>query len=248
MNKKIFPAFLQKLRQRYYKRLLVACIPAIAFIFAAFIITIIFVIPGDASRFVNRLILSGLSISLLYAFIMCAFGGKIIDTLLRMHKSHSFIQINEKSLVISEYSGMEIFSKKIHKKLWICDIRDIDDIIIRNNKITFKLKGGGKYARFYKEPAEQLTIKPIDNEIIFDDFTAENRGLSVGRFTITDNFALPLRIAQRIFLVAGNVREREARRTRFREEMLERAAKAKRYTRLRDRWRPEIKRDIRRGS
>jgi hypothetical protein len=161
-----------------------------------------------------------------------------------MHKSHSFIQINEKSLVVSEYSHSGFFSGKIYKKLWICDIRDIDDIIIKNNVIIFKLKSN-KVARFYKEQAADLAFHSTDNEIIFDDFTAENRGISVGRFAVTDNFALPLRIAQRIFLVAGNVREREARRARFRDEMLERAAKAKRYTRLRDRWRPEVKRGAR---
>jgi hypothetical protein len=161
-----------------------------------------------------------------------------------MHKSHSFIQINEKSLVISEYHGMDIFTKKIYKKLWLCDIRDIDDIIIRNNKITFKLKAG-KSAKFYKDSAERLTFSHTDFELVFDDFTVENKASPVGRFTISDTFALPLRIAQRIFLVAGNVREKEARRARFRNEMLERAAKAKRYTRLRDRWRPEIKRGAR---
>jgi hypothetical protein len=243
MNKKIFPANLRKLRARLYKRLLIACIPSIAFIFAAFLITLIYVIPEGiaSSRLINRLILSITPIALLYAFIVCAVGGKLIHINLNMHKSHTFIQINEKSLVISEYKSYGIFSKKVYKKLCLCDIRDIDDIIIRNNRITFKLKSG-KSAKFFKESAERLTFSHTDFELIFDDFTVENKAAPVSRFTVSDNFTLPLRIAQRIFLVAGNVREKEARRARFRNEMLERAAKAKRYTRLRDRWRPEIKR------
>ncbi|MDR0974794.1 MAG: hypothetical protein LBL80_03770 [Ruminococcus sp.] len=244
MNKKTFPAYLQALRVRYYKRLLIALFPAEAFIFAAFIVTVFFVIPGgsDVLRVINRLILSGMSLSLLYAFIVYVIGEKLITLHLNMHKSYSFIQINEKSLVVSVYSGMDIFTKNVYKKLWVCDIRDIDDIIIRNNHITFKLTRGEKSARFYSEPADRLKFHATDNEIVFDDFTVENSGTAVRKFTVSDDFALSLRIAQRIFLVAGNVREREARRARFRQEMLERAAKAKRFTRLRDRWRPEIKR------
>jgi hypothetical protein len=74
--------------------------------------------------------------------------------------------------------------------------------------------------------------------LAFDDWTTVSRGADVTKFTVSDIYPLSERIAQRIFLVAGNVREKEARRTRFHQDMLSRARKTP--ARRRDRYQPKL--------
>jgi hypothetical protein len=201
--------------------------------------TIIFVIPAGANipHSVITLIMTGTAIALALAFIVCAVGSIIASKNLKMNKLHTFIQINEKSLVVSEFLKFSFSQNAAIKSLFICDIRDIDDFLLTGNKIVIKLKADT--AKKYIGNVKFLSLSNIDDTIIVDN---ENlSAVNVKKITITDVFPLPLRIAQRIFLVAGNVREREARRNRFRQEMLERAAKAPRYKTLRDRFRPEPK-------
>jgi hypothetical protein len=181
--------------------------------------------------------MTGVAIAVTLAFIICAVGSIIASKSLKMHKLHTFIQINEKSLVVSEFLKFSFTENSAVKTLFICDIRDIDDILLNGNKIVIKLKAAS--AKRYVGNVKSLSLSDVDDNLVIDneDLTAE----TVKKITITDVFPLPLRIAQRIFLVAGNVREREARRNRFRQEMLERAAKAPRFKTLRDRFRPEPK-------
>jgi hypothetical protein len=201
--------------------------------------TVIFVIPQGANvpHSVITLIMTGTAIALTLAFLICAVGSIIASKNLKMNKLHTFIQINEKSLVVSEFKNFSFSRNSAVKSLFICDIRDIDDILLTGTKMVIKLKS--TTAKRYIGDVKSLAISDTD-----DTLTVDNESLTavtVKKITITDVFPLPLRIAQRIFLVAGNVREREARRNRFRQEMLERAAKAPRYTTLRDRFRPEPK-------
>jgi hypothetical protein len=107
--------------------------------------------------------------------------------------------------------------------MWVCDIRDIDDIVAKKDRIIFKLRKGST-AKTYREPSDWLSMHETDSGLAFDDWTADGRGSAAEQFSIHDNYICTDRIIQRIFLVAGNVREREARRKRFNAEMLERAA------------------------
>jgi hypothetical protein len=243
MNKKIFPSNAAVLRGRYTKRMLIIAVPALCLLFAALTVTLFVVIPDPdgVPRIINRLILSGCSFIVLYLFAVSAVGGILSAFCVKMHKSHTFIQINEKSLVISEYADTDFLTGREFRKLWVCDIRAVDDIIDRKDTITFKLKGSSGGAQFFREPCEWLTMHESENGLVFDDWTTVSRAEAVYKFTVPDNFLCTDRLIQRIFLVAGNVREREARRARFREEMLERARKAPRFSRLRDRYRPAAK-------
>jgi hypothetical protein len=201
--------------------------------------TVVYVVPADDNipHSVIVLIMTGTAIALTAAFVVCAVESFVASKNLKMHKLHTFIQINEKSLVVSEFLNFSFIKNSAVKILFICDIRDIDDFLLTGNKIVIKLKTAA--AKRYIGDVKSLILSDADDTLVVND-----EGLpysDVKKITITDAFALPLRIAQRIFLVAGNVREKEARRNRFRQEMLERAAKAPRYKTLRDRFRPELK-------
>jgi hypothetical protein len=201
--------------------------------------TIIFVIPENANvpHSVITLIMTGTAVALTLAFIICAAGSIISSKNLKMNKLHTFIQINEKSLVVSEFLKFSFNQNSAVKSLFICDIRDIEDILFTGTKMVIKLKAAT--AKRYVGNVKSLALSNVDDTLVIENDSLI--AVNAKKITITDVFPLPLRIAQRIFLVAGNVREKEARRNRFRQEMLERAAKAPRYKTLRDRFRPEPK-------
>jgi hypothetical protein len=220
--------------------MLIACLPSAVFIIIALIITIFFAVSDKtASHYVINSILTGLAISVTIAFIVCIVGSITASVHLKMHNLHTFIQINEKSLVVSEFMKYSFTTNTAVKSLFICDIRDIDDFLLTGGKIVIKLKTAA--AKKYVSNAKMLSLDVVDDTIVLCNDNMDLKAASVKKISILDAFALPLRIAQRIFLVAGNVREREARRKRFRQEMLDRAAKAPRYKTLRDRFRPELK-------
>jgi hypothetical protein len=250
MNKKIFTVFERRLRVTYNKRIFIACIPAAAIILIALAVTLFIMLTGiepiggsdSIPSIIVRLIFGVCSLALLYAFLVTLIGEIATVMLIKMHKSHSFIQINEKSLVVSAYAERDFLTGKVYKRLWVCDIRDIDDIILGSGTITFKLSSG-KTAKAYREPSEWLAMHENESGgLVFDDWTTVSRGTDVRKFTVADIYPLSERIAQRIFLVAGNVREKEARRTRFHQDMLSRARKTP--AKRRDRYQPALPKSV----
>jgi hypothetical protein len=231
---KIFRINERKLTIRYNLRIFFAALPAAGIIAAALLLTyaIIVPFPGQLPQMVYRLMFPIVSFAVLYAAVVVIVGSVIETILLRSHKKHSYIEIKGRYLIVSEHT-QTVFrrGKRIaYKKLYIADIKNIDDIICRRDSVTFVIK-----ADFYSDRADFLDYTFDENGDLKFTYWLADEVKTVKSFTVGDRFTHAERIAQRIFLVAGKVRERDARRERFRREMLERAKSVKRPKRLPDR-------------
>jgi energy-coupling factor transporter transmembrane protein EcfT len=231
---KIFRINERKLTIRYNLRIFFAALPAAGIIFTAFLLTFAIIIPfpGQLPLTVYRLLFPILSWSVLYAAVVVTIGSIIETILLRAHKKNSYIQIKGRYLIISEHVQTVFNRGKAvsYKKLYVAEIKDIKDIICKRDSITFVIP-----ADFYSDRADFLEYDFDETGTIKFKFWLADETTRVNSFTVNDGFTHAERIAQRIFLVAGNVRERNARRERFRREMLERAKSAKRPRRFPDR-------------
>jgi hypothetical protein len=231
---KIFRINEKKLTIRYNLRIFFATLPAVGIIAAALLLTyaIIVPFPGQLPQTVYRLMFPIMSFTLLYAFAVVLIGSIIETILLAAHKKHSYIQIKGRYLIVSEHVQTVFRRGKAiaYKKLYVADIKHIDDIICRRDSITFVIN-----ADFYSDRADFLDYTFEENGDIKFSYWLADETKTVKSFTVGDRFTHAERIAQRIFLVAGKVRERDARRERFRREMLERAKTVKRPSRLPDR-------------
>jgi hypothetical protein len=231
---KIFRINEKKLTIRYNLRIFFAALPALGVIFAAFLLTyaIIVPFPGRLPQTVYRILFPVMSWAFLYALIVVVIGSIIETILLKAHKKHSFIQIKGKYLIVSEHvqtvfvRGMPVS----YKKLYVANIKDIDDIIVKQDSVTFVIN-----ADYYTDRTDFLEYEFLDNDEIKFKYWLADETHRVKKFTVNDRYTHAERIAQRIFLVAGKVRERDARRERFRREMLERAKNAKRPRQFPDR-------------
>jgi hypothetical protein len=231
---KIFRINEKKLTIRYNLRIFFAALPAAGIIFAAILLTyaIIVPFPGRLPPTVYRLFFPIMSWTVLYALIVVLIGSVIETILLKAHKKHSYIQIKGKYLIISEHVQTVFRRGKAlsYKKLYVANIKEIDDIICRRDTVTFVIN-----ADYYADRADFLEYDFDDDGNLKFRYWLADETHRVKKITVNDNYTHAERIAQRIFLVAGKVRERDARRERFRREMLERAAKAKRPRRFPDR-------------
>jgi hypothetical protein len=231
---KIFRINEKKLTIRYNLRIFFAALPALGIIFAAFLLTyaIIVPFPGRLPQTVYRLLFPIMSWAFLYALIVVLIGSIIETILLKAHKKHSFIEIKGKYLIVSEHvqtvirRGMPVS----YKKLYVANIKDIDDIIVKQDSVTFVIN-----ADYIADRTDFLEYEFDENDEIKFKYWLADETHRVKKFTVNDRYTHAERIAQRIFLVAGKVRERDARRERFRREMLERAKNAKRPSRFPDR-------------
>jgi energy-coupling factor transporter transmembrane protein EcfT len=231
---KIFRINEKKLTIRYNLRIFFAALPAVGIIFAAFLLTYAITVPfpGRLPLTVYRLFFPLMSWTLVYALIVVTVGSVIETILLKAHKKHSYIQIKGKYLIISEhvqtvYRRGEPIS---YKKLYVANIKEIDDIIYRRDSVTFIIN-----ADFYEDRADFLEYDFDEDGAIKFKFWLADETHRVKKITINDRYTHAERIAQRIFLVAGKVRAKDARRERFRRDMLDRAANAKRPRRFPDR-------------
>jgi hypothetical protein len=231
---KIFRINERKLTIRYNLRIFFAALPAAGIIAAALLLTyaIIVPFPGQLPHMVYRLMFPIMSFAVLYAAVIVIIGSVIETIKLKAHKRHSFIQIKGRYLIVSEHV-QTVFRRGVpiaYKKLYVADIKHIDDIICRRDSITFVIK-----AEIYSDRADFLEYTFDENNDLKFSYWLADEVNTVKSFTVSDRYTHAERIAQRIFLVAGKVRERDARRERFRREMLERAKSAKRPKRLPDR-------------
>jgi hypothetical protein len=231
---KIFRINEKKLTIRYNLRIFYSTLPAAGVIFAAFLLTyaIIVPFPGRLPQTVYRLLFPIMSWTVLYALIVVLIGSVIETILLKAHKKHSFIQIKGKYLIVSEhvqtvYRRGEAVS---YKRLYVANIKDIDDIICKQDSVTFVIN-----ADYYSDRTDFLEYEFDEDDTIKFKYWLADETHRVKKFTVNDRYTHAERIAQRIFLVAGKVRAKEARRERFRREMLERAKNAKRPKHFPDR-------------
>ncbi|MDR0991670.1 MAG: hypothetical protein LBL87_02075 [Ruminococcus sp.] len=231
---KIFRINEKKLTIRYNLRIFFAALPAAGIIAAALLLTFVIIVPfpGQLPLTVYRLLFPIMSFTVLYAAVVVTVGSIIETILLKAHKKHSYIQIKGRYLIVSEHIQTVFRRGKpiSYKRLYVADIKNIDDIICRRDSVTFVIK-----ADFYTECTDFLEYTFDESGSIKFSYWLADENKTVKSFTVSDRYTHAERIAQRIFLVAGKVRERDARRERFRREMLERAKTAKRPKRLPDR-------------
>jgi hypothetical protein len=184
----------------------------------------------------TRIIITALSFAFLYGFFVVVISLNLTKHRIAGHRENTYIEIYDKNLIISQFVQTAVINKSVrtYKRLWIADIKTIDDIIVKKRSVIFKIK-----AKYFNDDADFLAYEKSEDGLRFKKWMPPDAGKSVTSFEITDNYTDSERIAQRIFLVAGNIRARDARRERFRKEMLERAKNAPRLTRLRDRVQPK---------
>jgi hypothetical protein len=211
-------------------------IPVTVFAAAAVILFFNVILGFQIPYTLSRIIITALTFVFLYGFFTVVIFSTINEHRLRGHKENTYIEIYDKNLIISQFVQTAIINKSIrtYKRLWVADIKTIDDIIVKKHTVVFKIK-----AEYFNDDALFLAYEKSEDGFHFKMWMPPDAGKKVSSFEITDHYTDSERIAQRIFLVAGNIRARDARRERFRKEMLERAKNAPRSTYLKDRVQPK---------
>ena len=89
--------------------------------------------------------------SLVYSFIVCLIGSIASDILLKAHTEHTYIEIADSLLVISQHDQTVYTEGKLrsHKKLWIIDLKQVEEVECIKNHIIITAP-----ARYFNENAE----------------------------------------------------------------------------------------------
>lgn len=233
----------KRLAAKYNRRIFLASLPALSVLASLLVIVLVFVVKLDSELPQNmyRTIIYLAYFSAAYGFVVCLIGSFWEDILIRAHREHTYIQIADSIMIISQHSRTVYRDRKWinYKKMWIIKLSEVENAECIRNHITVNAP-----ARFFHEDASWLGYTKNDEGIAFDRWWYDrNGGKNVSVIEITDFYTHGERIVRHILHCADKVRAREEKRANFRREMLEIAKNVNYPHVLADRYTPAWKKD-----
>lgn len=230
----------KRLSAKYNRRIFLAVLPAISILISLLIIVLIFVVKLDTMpREMYRTVFYATYAAVAYSFVVCLIGSILEDILIRAHREHTYIQIADSVMIISQHCRTVFRDWKWvnYKKMWIVKLSDVTSAECIRNHITLIAE-----ARYFNEDASWLGYTKTDEGIAFNRWWYDkNGGKLVSSIEITDFYTNGERIVRHILHCTNKIREREKRRESFRREMLEIAKNVKRPKKFPDRYQPTQK-------
>lgn len=231
VNEKIISA-------KYNRRLFLVNLPSLSVLVSLLAIVLIFSVFGNVSipEAMYRYIFYGTYFCVLYSFVTCLIGSVIADISVKAHKKHTYIEISDSFLILSQHSCTRFCEGRLrsYKKLWIIDLNDIEDVECLQNSIVITAK-----ARYFDQDADWLGYVRTENGVDFDNWWYNsNGGATVHSAEITDYYTSGERIAQRIRLCSEKISERTRKREEYRRRMLEIAGNTDHKRGISDKYKP----------
>lgn len=232
----------KRLAAKYNRRIFLASLPGLSVLISLLVIVVIFVVKLETElpQEMYRTIVYLAYASVAYGFVVCLVGSVLEDILIRAHREHTYIQIADSVMIISQHCRT-VFQdwKWVHyKKMWVIRLSEVSNAECIRNHITVNAP-----ARYFNENSEWLSYSKSDEGIAFDRWWYDsNGGADVKVVEITDFYTHGERIVRHILHCADKVRRRDERRAAFRREMLEIAKNVNYPHKLRDRYQPPDKR------
>jgi len=232
----------KRLAAKYNRRIFLAALPALSVLISLFIIVLVFIVrlgttlPQQMYRTIFYLAYA----SVAYGFVVCLIGSVIEEILIRAHREHTYIQIADSVMIVSQHCRTVFRDWKwVHyKKMWVLKLSEVENAECVRNHITLNAP-----ARYFNEESDWLGYHRTDEGIEFERWWYDNNGGKlVSSFEITDFYTHGERIVRHILHCADKVRDREQRRARFRQEMLAIAKNVNYPHKLKDRYQPPHKR------
>ena len=99
VNEKIISA-------KYNRRLFLVNLPSLSVLVSLLAIVLIFSVFGNVSipEAMYRYIFYGTYFCVLYSFVTCLIGSAIADISVKAHKKHTYIEISDSCLILSQHS------------------------------------------------------------------------------------------------------------------------------------------------
>lgn len=232
----------KRLAAKYNRRIFLACLPALSVLISLLIIVLVFIVRlrSDMPLQMYRTIIYLAYASIAYGFVVCLIGSVLEDILIRAHREHTYIQIADSVMVVSQHCRTVFHEWKwVHyKKMWVMKLSEVENAECVRNHITLNVP-----ARYFNENSEWLSYSKTDEGIAFERWWYDsNGGKDVTTIEITDFYTHGERIVRHILHCSNKVRDREQRRAKFRKEMLEIAKNVNYPHKLKDRYQPPDKR------
>lgn len=232
---------------KYNRRMIIACLPGAAALVSILIIVLLFYVisPDGVSipSVLNQVIIYGTYFCVAYLFIVCLIGSIVSDILLKAHREHTYIEINDSSLIVSQHS-QTVFTdgkRQSYKKLWVVNLKNVEYVEYAKHTVII-----GAPARFFHENADWLHYESTPDGIDFDNWWYNsNGGKNVSTVEVADFYAHTERIAGRIQFCSDKIIAREARREQFRRQMLDIAKNTKHKRGISDKYVPPKRRKFR---
>ncbi len=227
----------KRLAAKYNRRLFLINLPSAAILLSLVLIVLLFIIlptTKEPPAVLYRTIIYAAYFCVAYSFIICLTGSIISTIMIKSHKLHTYIEISDSVMIISEHYRTCLQDGKLvyYKKMWLVKLNELTEVSCIKNHLTITAN-----ARYFCERYEWLGYEKTENGISFDNWWYDNHGgKNVTTIEITDFYTYGERIARRIAFCAHKIKEREDRREAFRREMLEIAKSSKKNKRISDKY------------
>lgn len=232
----------KRLTAKYNRRIFLAALPAVSMLVSLLVVVLLFVtgLDKELPQEMYRTIFYVAYAACAYGFVVCLIGSAAAEILIRAHREHTYIHISGSVMVVSQHTrAVYQDGRWVHyKKMWVIKLADVTNVECIRNHLTINAE-----ARYFNEDASWLGYSETEDGISFDRWWYDvNGGRTVGTVEVTDFYTYGDRIARHIDHCANKIRERNLRRERFRQEMMEIAKGVKHPKRIRDKYKPKRKR------
>ncbi len=229
----------KRLKAKYNRRIFLFALPSLSVLVSLLIIVLLFVVKLETElpQSMYRTIIYLAYYAVAYGFIVCLTGSVLESILIKAHREHTYIQIADSIMIISQHSQTVFVDRKwVHyKKMWVVRLADVESADCIRNHITITAP-----ARFFHENADWLGYTKNDEGISFERWWYDsNGGENVSSVEITDFYTHGERIVRHILHCANKVRSRQQKRNEFRQRMLEIAKNVNYPHKLQDRYQPK---------
>lgn len=221
--KKLFCVNEKRILRKYNLRIFALNLPSIAVSVSLLMIVLIFKPQNEVPEVMYKAIFYGLYCCTAYSFVTVLAGSVISDILIKAHKAHTFIEIADSRMVVSQHTQTVYTEGKFvnYKKLWVIELNEVESVTCIKNHIIINGR-----ARYFNERADRLSYQSTSKGIDFDNWWYNaNGGEITNEIEVTDFYTYGPRIAQRISYCVGKIKEREKRHNEYRQKMLAIAAK-----------------------
>ena len=215
---KLFYASTKKLNNRYAKRLLL--INILPILITLTLLVIVWINKNHVNRIIYYYtILIILSSTVGFSFVTVLIGSLISTRRLKYNKQHTYVEIHNKNLLVSQYCQAVSRDGKIivYKKLWVVNLAKITDIYYHKNGVVVIAP-----TRLLYEQSDWLTYTYGRRGVKFDKWWYDtNGGKLLNGVQIRNMFSSSKRIARTIQNVSGKMQIKDTERKDFRERMLQ---------------------------
>lgn len=159
-----------------------------------------------------------LTICLGFSFLTVITGSYIATTRINGHKNHTFIEIKEKFLIISEYKETSFLSphEDDYKELFVIRLDEIEDIYLFGRKIIIIAP-----TRVILQRADFLSYSIENGDFTFcGSWDLSCAGEMREGIEIPDFFRRPMGVAKAIEASRERILEKQRKREAFREHLL----------------------------